>query len=539
MPPTAYFGTVAYELGHIDTATLDDSLLEISRTKRLHGEVLIDRGAISSTTRDLVLVEQTCRKVHQLFTLSDDTYFAFYSDNEFTAEPPFLLDVLRPAWRGLRDRPLHRAKGVQDVLDRYAGAPIKLVSVAALAHAGLDPAETQLCESLQWTPKTIQEVRAESRLPPERLDLLLYLLIIAKAAEPLATVISASPLRPPPPTRPSSARIPQVRSTPPPVATFAVKPTPTAPPARITLPPGSGLKSSPPPASSSSFPAVTRSLLPGSESRNSFSFRVPSAPPGRTPSSPPASSSPVFSPADLGAHGIEHRAGVVESEDPYTTLGLAEGASIDATRAAYFRLAKLWHPDKLPSELAPFRPEVGKVFTFMTRAHHTLTDPDARRDYLANRITQGKQSGAPEKRPRADVLRDIDLALHRRDFGVAEAAARQLAAVNPDDADAQALATWASLSAGEAGEEALRASIPQFDRAVNRDRESEYAFYFRGMVQKRLGNHAHAFRDFARVVQLNPKHVDAQREVRIFEMRARKNSGEHALDALLSRTKKK
>ena len=40
-------------------------------------------------------------------------------------------------------------------------------------------------------------------------------------------------------------------------------------------------------------------------------------------------------------------------------------------------------------------------------------------------------------------------------------------------------------------------------------------------------------------MHLNPKHVDAQREVRIFEMRARKGSGEHALDALISKVKKK
>ncbi|NVL83864.1 hypothetical protein, partial [Escherichia coli] len=39
VPPNTYFGAVAYELGHIDTATLDSTLLEIAKTKRLHGEV--------------------------------------------------------------------------------------------------------------------------------------------------------------------------------------------------------------------------------------------------------------------------------------------------------------------------------------------------------------------------------------------------------------------------------------------------------------------------------------------------------------------
>jgi hypothetical protein len=42
------------------------------------------------------------------------------------------------------------------------------------------------------------------------------------------------------------------------------------------------------------------------------------------------------------------------------------------------------------------------------------------------------------------------------------------------------------------------------------------------MIHKRLGNSANAYRDFARVVALDPKHVDATREVRIYEMRMKK-----------------
>ena len=59
------------------------------------------------------------------------------------------------------------------------------------------------------------------------------------------------------------------------------------------------------------------------------------------------------------------------------------------------------------------------------------------------------------------------------------------------------------------------------------------------MIYKRLQNNVAAFRDISRAAQLDPRHLDAHREVRIFEMRARKGSGEHALDALIAKTKKK
>jgi hypothetical protein len=60
------------------------------------------------------------------------------------------------------------------------------------------------------------------------------------------------------------------------------------------------------------------------------------------------------------------------------------------------------------------------------------------------------------------------------------------------------------------------------------------------MIHKRLGNPPSAIRDFARAVQLNPKHVAAERELRIFAMRVRKGSGEHKLIApILDKLEKK
>jgi hypothetical protein len=281
------------------------------------------------------------------------------------------------------------------------------------------------------------------------------------------------------------------------------------------------------------------------EMRRSLSFRVPSAPAIATAaraggSSPKISAHapPVFSPADLGASGIAHRAQTIEKEDPFTALGLPNAASPEATRAAYFRLTKMWHPDRLPADLAPFREEVTKIFEHMTRAHHTLTDPDARREFIAARVAHSS-SAPPPKRARHDVIRDIDQALSKREFHLAEDASRHLAESDPDDAEALALAAWATTFGGEASEETLRAALPALERAVARDCNCERALYYRGILHKRLGSSVAAFRDFARVVHLNPKHVDAQREVRIFEMRARKGSGEHALGALISKAKKK
>ncbi|WP_198096900.1 hypothetical protein, partial [Clostridioides difficile] len=45
--PVMYLGRVLLELGFINDARLNSSLLEMSRTRRLHGRILIDEGAIT------------------------------------------------------------------------------------------------------------------------------------------------------------------------------------------------------------------------------------------------------------------------------------------------------------------------------------------------------------------------------------------------------------------------------------------------------------------------------------------------------------
>jgi tetratricopeptide (TPR) repeat protein len=145
-----------------------------------------------------------------------------------------------------------------------------------------------------------------------------------------------------------------------------------------------------------------------------------------------------------------------------------------------------------------------------------------------------RASAPPPPRERKDVMRDIDSALAKREFAFAEQEAKRLAESDADDGEAQAIAAWAAAQAGDASEDTLRASIAKLDRAAAADRLCERTYYYRGMIAKRLGNVPNAMRDFARAVQLNPKHVDAQRELRVIEMRARK-SGELKLGDVLSK----
>jgi hypothetical protein len=493
VPAVAYFGSVAYEMGLITAEMLDRSLLELAMSnanqKRLHGDILIELGAINQRQRDEVLHEQVCRKVHHLFTLPDDTTYEFHDVRPGVQDPPLLVDPIAPAWRGLRDYP--PAKSIDDMLARLGASPLRMVNEDAVDRARLAPTEATLAKRLAERPLNIPQLRMATSLPPGDVDLLVYLLVIAKCVEPMSGVKATPSIGEMPATAASSI--------PPPYPAHGSQPE-----IRVT---GSQSGSMPAvrAASSTLPPPLTRSLTP-----------------------------PVLGPNELGPSGIAARAKKVGTEDYFAILGVDRNASVEAIRAAYFRLAKVWHPDKLPMGLLPFREEVAQIFAHMTRAQQTLCDPEAKRQWL-----EGHTIGL-RKRPREEVLREIDSALAKGEWAEAERESRKLAESDPADSEALALLAWSAARGGDAPDDTLRMSLVSLDRAVHLDRACERALYLRGCLAKKLGKIEAAFRDFARVVHLNPQNVDALREVRLFEMRARRGSGEHPLGgvgALVDRLK--
>ena len=87
----------------------------------------------------------------------------------------------------------------------------------------------------------------------------------------------------------------------------------------------------------------------------------------------------IVTPEALGIEGIRHRAATLTLETPYQALGLPEGASIEAARAAYYRLARVWHPDRLPSHLEIVFEETTKIFLHMTDAYRSIASVEVAR----------------------------------------------------------------------------------------------------------------------------------------------------------------
>ncbi|AKV04244.1 Antifreeze glycopeptide AFGP polyprotein precursor [Labilithrix luteola] len=410
-----YLGTVLYERGVIDNETLDATLLEVANSGRLHGQILLERKSITDAQLDAALAEQTQRQALHLFTFPDETHWLFRPDVDEHAggrdEGRPTVDPWPIMWRGLCANP--PLEHVRQVLARLDGG-LKLDPGCDLGRFRFSRDELRVCESMTTQAVPIANVIGGSTLGKVRTELLLYVLVVTRAAS-----------------------------------------------------------------------------------------RVQTDPEG---------------PLALGKEGVLERARKIVQEDPYTVLGLPRGAPLEAARAAFFRLARVWHPDRIPDGVDDaLRPFCEQIFARIVDAHRVLTDPRAKAP---------PESKPSPSSPRAVTLRDVDEALARFDFLQAGALARAVACSGAEGPTARAIVVWCEVRAGVAPNEAVQRAVGELDRLLAGDPDCARALLYRAQLTKRLGRVDAAVRDFRRVLRLEPGNIDAAREMRLHEIRQRASSGE-------------
>ena len=94
----------------------------------------------------------------------------------------------------------------------------------------------------------------------------------------------------------------------------------------------------------------------------------------------------------------------LEEQNLFELLGLDVKASGDDIQQAYLDVARKWHPDRLPSELADMKVPVSKIFARMNDAFQTLSREDKRKDYLERLAIGG---GTPDEDAKVSRLVDF------------------------------------------------------------------------------------------------------------------------------------
>jgi hypothetical protein len=478
-----------------------------------HGDHLVSSGVLSKDSLVQALAVQVKRKLATVFTMSDEATFAFFEKEVIVASDSVSLDPITIAWQGLRQRPPWEQ--IRALTERLGSARLALNSTSGLARFGFTGEEAAACQLLQRGPLSLSELIDSGQIGANSARVFVYALLIAKQV----TVQPATGVSP-----------------------NLTPPQPAVSPANRT--------SMPTPQS-----IAVRSFSPSAS--GSFSDRAPSSSRSPTTSLSPAPSSVRVPPSTLTpeerarAEAIAKRASVVEKQDYFQMLGVPQSADAAAIGQAYFVMAKEWHPDRLPRALEYIKTDCARVFSLCSEAHRTLLDPAQRAKYM-EMLRQG--SGTPEAQKHVqDALEAVgmfaraEVYLKTRDYQAAEPLLANVVSLDSKQADYLAALAWARSQLPEhQSKEATQKQIEALSNAVEMNEKCERAYMYRAQLYRRLDNPRSAYRDFVTVTELNPRNVDALREVRLFNMRGKpvsvppaKNAPESKEQGLLSKFFKK
>lgn len=515
-----YLGRVLLELGAISAAEHDASLVELSKGGKLHGQILLERKSISAATLREGLAQQLARKIDALFQLPADASFEFYSDFDllegYGGAEVVTIDPLPRVWLGLLAQPPW--PHVDPAIVKLRAGKLRISKTAQLDRLALRPQERRLTDLLRVRPLHVDElVGSAEGLGEKSANLLVYFLAITKQVDLVADLPSLSGdeeeepswvgQRMPPPSSSGVIRAegkdPSSSSQVAAAASGTQNPISPRPLGRITL------------SKSRASPAAVE------QNTSKTPDRRASPPPGEIVASRSS---------DARRREIEDYAGSLENKTHFQVLGVAEDATPQAVKEAFFALAKVWHPDRLPQDLADLREQVARAFARISEAHATLTDEAKRAAYVAQ--LKGTGDSEAEQREVQNVIeasiafQKADICFKRSDLAQAEELAKRALALDPSQADYLALVTWLSaMKPGAQSTEATMEKIAELDRAIAMNAKCERAHFYRGMLYKRAARDQSAHADFKRVMELNPRNIDAQREVRLFEMRQPGASG--------------
>lgn len=222
------------------------------------------------------------------------------------------------------------------------------------------------------------------------------------------------------------------------------------------------------------------------------------------------------------AQAIEQRHSyVLTKRDHFTMLGLAVGPEVsrDQVKTAFLGLAKRFHPDRLPPPLVHLAPKMNAIFEAIREAYEVLYD-DARRAAYLQELRQGAEQGGP--RPAGDpndLFKMGEVFFRKRDFPAAVEHFERAFSIEPRAAYLAAQA-WAIYMDPQRKPEAPKAK-QMMAEALKLDPHCDRAHYQLGVIARVEGDMARAERHFREAVRANPKHLEANQELRLIEMRKR------------------
>ncbi|MEZ4288244.1 MAG: DnaJ domain-containing protein [Polyangiales bacterium] len=223
---------------------------------------------------------------------------------------------------------------------------------------------------------------------------------------------------------------------------------------------------------------------------------------------------------------VRHSA-MIDRQNYFEMLGLRESAEPSEVSSRYLALVKRWHPDRLPVQLEPLRQWVEEIFHLITVARDTLSDPDRKKEYQ-KAVMQG--GGTPQSERQISALveaaleyQKVDILLKRRAYDEALEIVDRNIQVAPKEPDYPAMKARILMLRDGTDDPDVASEINVYLRkSLSLNPDHIPSLEIRAQLFRRVGEHDKAVAIFKKIVELNPHHMEALREVRVAKMRVQR-----------------
>lgn len=208
----------------------------------------------------------------------------------------------------------------------------------------------------------------------------------------------------------------------------------------------------------------------------------------------------------------------------FELLGVDEKTPLDKVKRIYFKFAKVFHPDARPVLYqGEVKRKVEEIFTHISTAYNTISDRELRENYLRSlksKVTAAQMDEANRAIEAETEFQKAEVLLRKGSWAQAEALLRRSVELMPEEPEYRLYHAWAEYKVkGQSYSAAARKII---EEALKSRPKSVEGHYFLGQIYKAEGLAEEAEKHFHQVLELDPRHIEAQREVRLMAMRKEK-----------------
>ncbi|HEY5959355.1 MAG TPA: J domain-containing protein [Polyangiaceae bacterium] len=465
--PQSRLSDLLIEFGWLDLQAAAETYAMAVRQGEPHGKVLLDCQLVDEAGLKRVLRQQLVRKLDWLAKRSPMTLVGVHEGVDLLTSVPFGPDdigCLSIIWELALSHVDEANK--RSVLSRVSRGPLKLHPASAPQLFGFGDEEMSLIERLRHVSMDLGSLFYQIDFPRKRAEALLYVLVLTRQLDL------------------GDGRVPL----------GAVTVDQVSPGAERSKGQASGEYSIPP--------------------MRRGEFNDPNVPVGAREAEARGAARQL----SYDLHQLAARAGEV---DHYALLGVARDAPLAVIRNAFTSLTRRYHPDRLPDELSKLRPLAVQLLAHLMSAYRELGDERQRAHY--DRSIPPPSSGADRQRLAkralsAEALRRAEQFLRNDRLLLAEAEAARALELDPENAKCIALHAWIrSLIPNTSA--SLDEILVRLTQALDLDPVSVDTRYYRSEILKRLNRLDEAVGEWRLIIELHPTHIEAQRELRLWEMR--------------------